>query len=486
MAYVALPIIAVPLDQLRLDLENYRIPTRPQDEAAALHYLFASEDVIETAKLILRDGYFDNEVPIVTNDNGYIVLEGNRRVSALKALHDPDLVPSSANAIRALLRRYATEAQDLPTAIRVLEAPDRESARPHIARLHTGLPKRRWSRDQQANFYYSLLNGHTTVADIKADYQGVEVVRFIKMAVVRRFLAGVRFSDPSLHDYVIGDALTMSSFEYAYRRKEIAAAVGVAFARDGQLLPGDQTPEQIAAALSPQQRSALEYLVTEFRADRLNTRSPALKDGSDAYQRLVGQLVGSSSAAPSSGSGQTAPSAGGGSPSATSSSAGSTGGASAPTDPTTTGPGTRGPNHPDTKASLDLSGLDYSNVSVNLKYLYQEVRKLRVADVPVTTAILMRVMLEATIKWHFATTATPATGQLSEAFKSVEAAYKGEKPLTNTINAIRSADAQRPGSIKWFNAATHDIAVVIQPDDVRNAWKQVSPLLQRLLRPPTP
>ena len=66
MAYKQLPIVEVNLDQLLLDLENYRIPTRRDDEAGALKYLFASEDVLGAARLILRDGYFDNEVPIVT------------------------------------------------------------------------------------------------------------------------------------------------------------------------------------------------------------------------------------------------------------------------------------------------------------------------------------------------------------------------------------------------------------------------------------
>lgn len=489
MAYVALPIVEVPLDQLRLDLENYRIPTRPQDEAAAMQYLFASEDAVEAAKLILRDGYFDNEVPIVTDDGGYIVLEGNRRVSALKALHDPNIVPASAEAVRTLLRRYATEAQDLPTAIRVLEAPDRESARPHIARLHTGLSKRRWSRDQQATFYYSLLDGHMTVADIKADYPGVEVARFIRMAVMRRFLAGAPFSDPSLRAYVTGDGLAMSSFEYAYRRDEVADAIGVAFARDGQLVPENATPERIAAALSLQQRVALEHLVTEFRAGRLNTRSPALKAGTAEYQALVTRLAGQGQGPPSAATGQSPAPTSGSAQGGTASSTGTTGSAS-PTPGSAPTPasaqGARGPNHPDTKANLDLAGLDYSQISVNLQYLYHEIRKLKVTEVPVTTSILMRAVLEMTIKWHFGATSTPATGQLSEAFKSVETAYRTEKSLTNAINAIRSGNAQRPGSIKWFNAATHDFTLVIQADDVRNAWKQVSPLLRYLLRPPAP
>lgn len=65
MAYVQLPIEEVELDDLELGLDNYRIPTRSEDQTAALKYLFASEDVLGAARLILRDGYFDNEVPIV-------------------------------------------------------------------------------------------------------------------------------------------------------------------------------------------------------------------------------------------------------------------------------------------------------------------------------------------------------------------------------------------------------------------------------------
>src|SRR5699024_10772821 len=117
-----------------LDLANYRIPTRPDDEAAALNYLYAEEDVLGAAKLILRDGYFDNELPNhVEEDSEFIVLEGNRRVSALKGLLDPDSVPSHAHDVRGLLKRYAVEAEDLPRAIRVLVAPSREAANRLIA-----------------------------------------------------------------------------------------------------------------------------------------------------------------------------------------------------------------------------------------------------------------------------------------------------------------------------------------------------------------
>lgn len=68
MAYEPLPMIMVDISDLLLDLDNYRISTKPKDEAGALRYLFASEDVLGAATSILRDGYFDNEVPIVLED----------------------------------------------------------------------------------------------------------------------------------------------------------------------------------------------------------------------------------------------------------------------------------------------------------------------------------------------------------------------------------------------------------------------------------
>ncbi|MGB2711729.1 MAG: hypothetical protein WBC33_09445 [Conexibacter sp.] len=479
MAYVPLPIVDAKIDDLHLDLENYRIPTQPQDEAAALKYLFTSEDVLDAARLILRDGYFDNEVPIVTacDSSGYVVLEGNRRVSALKALHDASLIPGHADEIEALLKRWATEAQDLPSVIRVLVAPDRATARPHIARLHTGLSKRRWSRDQQANFYYSLLDDVTTVDVVKTDYPGVDVVRFIKMAVARRFLANVHFADHSLHDYVEGDSLRMSAFEYAYRRKDIADAIGIEFDRDGQLLPRTSSPEQIAAALTPAQLSALEYLVNEFRADRLNTRSRELKNATPEHQALVARLRGEDDSTFSSPDHPEDASA------HSSTNNPSPGAEAAPQASDASPP--RGPNHPDTKVRLDLTGLDYGSTPINLKQRYHELRAMRYAEAPVTTAILLRSILEMTIKSHFEPTPTPATGMLSKTFASVVTAYGKDSSVKNAIAEIRSGTAQQPGSVKWLNAAAHDFNVAIKAEDVRLAWERISPLLRHLLRSST-
>ncbi|WP_374008529.1 hypothetical protein [Leifsonia sp. LS-T14] len=492
MTYEPLPMRTVPLTRLKLDLENYRIPTRRDDEAEALAYLFESEDVIGAARLILRNGYFDNEVPIVTEDTPgtYIVQEGNRRVSALKAMQDPSIIPSHERQLHEMLKRYAEEASALPTSIRVLVAPTRDVAAPHIARLHTGESKRSWTRDQQATFYYSRL-ADSTVEQLRATFIGVDIPRFIRMASMRLFLTGVKFNDASLHAFAASDDLKMSAFEYAYRQKDIAAAIGIAFTKDGFPEPTEKKPADIGAGLTSGQRAAVEYLVTQFRAGKLNTRSPEFKRGSDENEDLLAKLLG------------TSPGGSGGSPAAPGPSAppapptppspvptggapANPGGGNPGSGPAPVPPAPRGPNHPNTRDFLDLSGMDYTaNVPVNLQTRYHELRKLSLSTFPAATAILLRSLLETTIKTHFQGSPTPVSGELNVVFRQVVSSYSSEKALRHFINEINSGGTSKPGSIQWFNVAAHSVDIVITPEALREAWQRVSPLLRFLLVPPT-
>ena len=90
---------------------------------------------------------------------------------------------------------------------------------------------------------------HAT-AGLAPPLRDVDVVRFIKMAEMRRFLSGVAFQDPSLRNYVTEHGLAMSAFEYAYRNADIAAEIGASFNGDGHLRPTTRRPEGIAASLT--------------------------------------------------------------------------------------------------------------------------------------------------------------------------------------------------------------------------------------------
>lgn len=513
MVYTPLPIVTVPLSRLQLDLENYRIPTKRDDEAAALDYLFTSEDVLGSAREILRNGYLDNEVPIVmeSTDRKYVVLEGNRRVSALKALNKPALVPNHSSSVRSLLKRYEVEAADLPKKIRVIVVANRDAAGPHIARLHSGTPKRGWSRDQQATYYYSLLNARTSVDAIKARYPDEAVVRYIKMAVMRRLLSGVKFSDRSLHDYVTGPELTMSAFEYAYRSKEIASRIGVKFSADGLLEPTTLTPDKVGAGLSAEHRAALEYLMNRFRAEGLNTRSPHWKKGTAEYEDLLSGLdggIGTVASVSSQTNDELPDQANALEEEESSSDTGETSsesttsvseavdtppdqgatsianGANLDSTQSGTESRSRGPNHPTTRSTLELGGIDYTtHTSVQLQHRYHELRAINITQFPAATAMLLRSILETTIKFHFEGTSTPATGELAASVGVLANAYGNERPVRSQIGQIRSAGADIQGSVQWFNLVSHSADFVVTADDLRAAWLLVSPVLRRLLRP---
>lgn len=502
MAYKPLPIVEVHIDKLRLDLQNYRIPIAPDDEAAALNYLFAAENVLDQIRLFLRDGYFDNEVPIAVREDGaFVVLEGNRRVSALKAIANPAITPTHRSEVEELRTRYATEVPSMPTKIRVIVAPDRDAPRKHIARLHTGVPKKRWSRDQQANYYYSLLGPNVTVKDLKALYPDVEVVRFLRMVAMRRFLSGVKFKDKALRDYVVSAALTMSSFEYAYRNAAIAASIGVRFDADGRIEPARRKPERIGASLPTDVRDALEYLMNGFRSGHFNTRSAEFKAGSEEQVDLLARLLGGgdteiadTGAAPDGadsttdtssdagdGSEGSSTSAGGGVTPATSADvAGGSGSAAGVEEERGQA---RGPNDPDTLQGLSVGGLPFAHVPSNLSKRTLELRRISVKRTPAAAAMLLRSVLEATIKWHFEGTATPVTGMLSQVFPAVVSKYGNQRQLRDSINAINSGSATKPGSINWFNAAAHNPHLEVTPGDVRSAYSLVQPVLIRLMRP---
>jgi hypothetical protein len=484
MAYKQLPMVEVRVADLRLDLENYRIPIRPDDEAAALKYLFASEGVVDQARDFLRSSYFDNEVPIVVRETGtYVVLEGNRRVSALKAIQDSKLVPEHAHEMDALLVRYATEVPNMPKKIRVLVAPSRDAARPHIARLHTGVSKKRWSRDQQATYYHSLLGPTVGVDDLKSLYPDVQVVRFLRMVAMRRFLDGVKYQDKSLRSYVRSDELTMSAFEYAYRPALIASAIGVVF--DGhRIAPADKEPAKIAGALSQQQRFAVEYLMKGFREERFNTRSPEFKKDSPQMGALLAILLGQSTPDPAPepdpdpvpdpnpGPGGPAPGPGAPTPQP----------GPTPPGPPPPQPNPRGPNDPDSKRGFTIGGLPVDQAPSNLQKRYLELRKVDVARTPAAASMLLRSVLEATIKFHFEGTPSQQSGELGKVFPTVVAAYGKDRGLKDSINTIHTGAATKPGSVKWFNAAAHNPHLEVSEAAARSAFSLVQPVLMRLLQ----
>ncbi|WP_435522669.1 hypothetical protein [Chryseobacterium indoltheticum] len=81
------------INSLHLDLSNPRLKYRnvKLNQIEIIKFLIQHENVYDLAKKISEEGYFVGEEPIICIEGDKkIVLEGNRRVAALKVLQDPN------------------------------------------------------------------------------------------------------------------------------------------------------------------------------------------------------------------------------------------------------------------------------------------------------------------------------------------------------------------------------------------------------------
>ncbi|BCN51260.1 hypothetical protein RE9416_45610 [Prescottella equi] len=534
MAYNPMPIKEVKVADLVLDVDNYRFPIKQLSESAAMNYLFAEHDVPKVASLILRDGYVDNEIPMVTPDSErYVILEGNRRLSALRALLDPSLVPAHQAEIERLLKRFSIEAADLPEVIRVMVFPDRDSAAPVLARLHTGDAKKGWSLDEQAKFVFAQLTDGMTVGDLKNQLPGIkEPVRLIRMGRMRELLMTTKFAEQAIGEYASSPRLKMSSFEYAYRNSDIQSAIGIAFDDQGNLVSRPSTPSHLVA---------LERLLQGFKAGKLNTRR-GLKPETEEFESLLAELRAPLASVVSgdqddafvvpegrSGRSEAEVPEGRSGRSEAEVPEGRSGRSEAEVPEGRSGRSeaeaakqqpdrdnrqetadteqpivdprhidsesrnqlpafpSRGPNNPETKATLDFSGFDEESLPVPLKHRVRELRRIRVYDFPAAAAMLMRSVLEAAIKEHYGIKYGPeVSGTLGKVMEKVTSDYASNGTLSHaisTINHTKKGASTKPGTGEWFNLVAHSVNIDADGTQVHQAWRVVLPLVRFLLQP---
>lgn len=119
------------VERLQLDLRNPRAPDEQfstQDEV--LEYLLNFVDLNELIQSILGSGWLDYE-PLIVLGAENVVLEGNRRLAALRILREPELR-------RRLKIRLDEEpgANALPSTVRIRRVGSRSEARDYIGFKH--------------------------------------------------------------------------------------------------------------------------------------------------------------------------------------------------------------------------------------------------------------------------------------------------------------------------------------------------------------
>ncbi|MCY4506652.1 MAG: ParB N-terminal domain-containing protein [Acidobacteria bacterium] len=143
-------IRSLPVDELRLDDENPRLPERirgrPQSEI--LRFLYENGVLEEIAQSYMDHGFFQNEPLIVTREHGqsYTVIEGNRRLATLKVL----LGAPEADDLRSLVEPSPDRIEQL-AEVPCFVVSSRDEIRAYVGFRHIGGIKT-WDPEAKARY----------------------------------------------------------------------------------------------------------------------------------------------------------------------------------------------------------------------------------------------------------------------------------------------------------------------------------------------
>jgi hypothetical protein len=169
---------------LHLDAKNPRLgrETTARAPREIIQYLFQHDKALEVAQSIATRGYFPNEPLLAVKENDQlVVVEGNRRLAALKTLREPGLLEGAHQRQLERLARLI-EDPDSIASIPVTIAPSRRATDRQIAGRHIGTPVLAWQAENRASFILDkLAEGYTnnqlqeqlgfSLADIQAARQ---------------------------------------------------------------------------------------------------------------------------------------------------------------------------------------------------------------------------------------------------------------------------------------------------------------------------
>lgn len=228
----------VPVTSLQLDAENPRIPPtpKPMEQRDLIAELVRHDKVVELAHDISVDGYSPVESLIgLRQDGKMVILEGNRRLAALKLLLSPDIAPGD---VIGKVRTYASaiDAESIKK-VRVLFAPSREAAATIIMQKHTRNQIERWEPVMQARFYRKLAEAGHSPEELAKRYGGTasEIRDALRLEAAYDIACRIDLPEPvraKVHD---PRNFPVSVLKRLLDVPKARDALGISFDKNGQL-----------------------------------------------------------------------------------------------------------------------------------------------------------------------------------------------------------------------------------------------------------
>ncbi len=193
----------VAVSDLGFDPENPRLPRSVDggDEGEVLTWMLDDATIIELMDSIGSQGYFSGEPLLITSEPAvapakFAVIEGNRRLAALKLLLDPDAAPIRQRAVR----QSSEEADFHPDSVAAIQFGSRDDVLDYLGYRHvTGVKE--WDPLAKARYLDQLATRDNLTRDPAS-----------LAALARRVGAGRRT------DYVKRLLGTLDVYDFAYDR----------------------------------------------------------------------------------------------------------------------------------------------------------------------------------------------------------------------------------------------------------------------------
>jgi hypothetical protein len=459
-----------------LDPENIRLDVDQKTQDDLMADLFTNEDAMEVLESIARNGIFPDEQPIVIKDGErYVMMEGNRRLAAMKALNNPNLIKAFAQKISLIAATFPGINE-----IEVQVAPGRDEVQRHLANRHTNVTRKAWSPLRQAYFYTALLKNGKTVKQLLQEFPGVDIQKFVRNWDMHQLLASVSTGDAALDKKVRDQRkFPITVLSRLVDDKAFQAEFGISFDSDGHLkITGDRA--KLDAVLAKIARD----IVDKSSDDQIDTRK--LNDDklrAPYIDRL--KTAAQSPTKPTSAAG-TMPSQ------APTPTPAPTPAASAAPTPATISP-TLPPTLPSPGRRRVLAPADMTTTltSVGVQRMLYELQTINHHKFPIAAHDMLRSFLECSLKAYFKhknhTVAPNRSGfvqldGLLADFTNLTLGL-GDTGTIQVANRIRNKNSWVAYSATFLNATNHNQDIFPTPTEVEDAWDGMDPLLRYILNP---
>lgn len=462
---------------LLLDARNPRIPPGASElsQRQLIEELIEHDSVYDLARDIATTGFDPLELLIGLEEDGRtVILEGNRRLAALKILEKPDLAP---DRFTKRLKQLA-QSDGIPGRVRVLVAPSRDEAAPLILRKHTREQIQRWSPLMQARFYRSLTEAGVTIKDMAKRY-GVppgEIASFLRLDSMYRLARSMELPEEVAAAVNDPRQFPGSVLERLLDGRDFRGFLGIEFDADGGIT---------ARVNAKDFRKAYSRVLSDIAAKRIDTRTANKAEDTVKYIEKhwanlkpkpqnkalsLDELAGKT----------TAP-------------------AAAPQEPTKTSASTprattRRPIPPGLRCTIDDD---------RVREIFKELKALTPSRYANAHAVLLRILLELAVN-HYVT----KTGGMKQLLEKAAKANKGAdwspslrhmlrplladpsfqaRPLARkAVNSLLNDDGKSTLSVETLDGFVHNNFEWPDERQIQRMWNALKDVLVIVLSEPTP